>query len=198
MIMKRLLDILLSLIAVICLLPVYIIISIAILLKLGRPIFFTQIRVGRNNKIFKIIKFRTMLNSRDTSDQLLPDEERITSLGNFLRTTSLDELPEFLNVLKGDMSIVGPRPLLVDYLPLYDAKQIRRHEVRPGITGWAQINGRNSISWTKRFELDVWYVDNRSLKLDIKIFFFTIVRVLKRKGISQEGNVTMERFTGFN
>ncbi|GIM28758.1 sugar transferase [Clostridium polyendosporum] len=198
MIIKRLLDIFLSLIAVICLLPVYLVISILILFKLGRPIFFTQERIGQNNKIFRMIKFRTMLNITDKNGALLSDEERLTSFGKFLRSSSLDELPEFFNVLKGDMSIVGPRPLLVEYLPLYNESQIRRHEVRPGITGWAQINGRNSISWAEKFELDVWYVDNWSLRLDIKIFFITIVKVFKREGISQDGNVTMEWFNGKN
>lgn len=198
MIIKRLLDILLSLIAVICLLPIYLIISMLIIFKLGRPIFFTQERIGQNNKVLKMIKFRTMLNTTDENGVLLSDEERLTYFGKFLRSSSLDELPEFFNVLKGDMSIVGPRPLLVDYLPLYNESQIRRHEVRPGITGWAQVNGRNSISWTERLQLDVWYVDNWSIWLDIRIFVITIVKVFKRDGINQEGSATMERFNGFN
>ena len=165
---------------------------------MGSPIFFTQDRVGKNNKVFKMIKFRSMKDGVDKNGNLLPDEMRLTKFGKILRSTSLDELPELINVLKGDMSLIGPRPLLVDYLPLYNENQVRRHNVLPGLTGWAQINGRNSLSWNEKFNLDIWYVDNWSLTLDIKIFFLTIYKVFKRDGISQEGNVTMERFNGFN
>ena len=178
--------------------PILIVVALLIRLNLGSPIFFTQDRVGKNNKVFKMIKFRSMKDGVDKNGNLLPDEMRLTKFGKILRSTSLDELPELINVLKGDMSLIGPRPLLVDYLPLYNENQVRRHNVLPGLTGWAQINGRNSLSWNEKFNLDIWYVDNWSLTLDIKIFFLTIYKVFKRDGISQEGNVTMERFNGFN
>lgn len=163
---------------------------------IGSPVFFRQQRPGLGGKPFEIIKFRTMTNRLDERGELLPDEVRLTPFGRFLRSTSLDELPEIWNVLKGDMSFVGPRPLLMKYLPLYSARQARRHEVRPGLTGWAQVNGRNAISWEQKFEYDVWYVDNQSLWLDMKILWLTLIRVFRREGISQQGHATMERFTG--
>lgn len=197
-IVKRIFDFTASLCGLILLSPILIVVALLIRLNLGSPIFFTQDRVGKNNEVFKMIKFRSMKDGVDKDGNLLPDEMRLTKFGKTLRSTSLDELPELINVLKGDMSLIGPRPLLVDYLPLYNENQIRRHNVLPGLTGWAQINGRNSLSWNEKFNLDIWYVDNWSLTLDIKIFFLTIYKVFKRDGISQEGNVTMERFNGFN
>ena len=164
----------------------------------GAGAFFTQERPGRNGKIFKVIKFKTMTDERDADGNLLPDAERLTPVGRFVRSTSIDELPQLLNVLKGDLALIGPRPLLVKYLPLYSKEQARRHEVRPGITGWAQCHGRNSISWTEKFKLDVWYVDHCSFLLDLKIVFLTIKKVLVREGISQEGQATMEPFNGNN
>ena len=164
----------------------------------GAGAFFTQERPGRNGKIFKVIKFKTMTDERDADGNLLPDAERLTPVGRFVRSTSIDELPQLINVLKGDMALIGPRPLLVQYLPLYSKEQARRHEVRPGITGWAQCHGRNSISWTEKFKLDVWYVDHCSFLLDLKIVFLTIKKVLVREGISQEGQATMEPFNGNN
>lgn len=164
----------------------------------GAGAFFTQERPGRNGKIFKVIKFKTMTDERDADGNLLPDAERLTPVGRFVRSTSIDELPQLINVLKGDMALIGPRPLLVQYLPLYSKEQARRHEVRPGITGWAQCHGRNSISWTEKFKLDVWYVDHCSLITDIKVIFITIKKVLLRDGISQEGQATMEAFNGNN
>lgn len=169
---------------------------ILILIKLGRPIFFIQIRPGLNGKPFKLIKFRTMTNEKDDKGNLLPNEKRLTKLGKWMRSMSLDELPELVNVLKGDMSLVGPRPLLMEYIPLYNDFQKRRMEVKPGITGWAQINGRNAITWEQKFEYDVWYVDNRSFWLDIKILFLTLFKVLKREGIAHQNDVAMPRFTG--
>ena len=164
----------------------------------GAGAFFTQERPGRNGKIFKVIKFKTMTDERDADGNLLPDAERLTPVGRFVRSTSIDELPQLINVLKGDMALIVPRPLLVQYLPLYSKEQARRHEVRPGITGWAQCHGRNSISWTEKFKLDVWYVDHCSLITDIKVIFITIKKVLLRDGISQEGQATMELFNGNN
>ena len=164
----------------------------------GAGAFFTQERPGRNGKIFKVLKFKTMTDERDADGNLLPDAERLTPVGRFVRSTSIDELPQLINVLKGDMALIGPRPLLVKYLPLYSKEQARRHEVRPGITGWAQCHGRNSISWTEKFKLDVWYVDHCSFLLDLKIVFLTIKKVLVREGISQEGQATMEPFNGNN
>ena len=164
----------------------------------GAGAFFTQERPGRNGKIFKVIKFKTMTDERDADGNLLPDAERLTPVGRFVRSTSIDELPQLINVLKGDMALIGPRPLLVQYLPLYSKEQARRHEVRPGITGWAQCHGRNSISWTEKFKLDVWYVDHCSFITDIKVIFITIKKVLLRDGISQEGQATMELFNGNN
>lgn len=164
----------------------------------GAGIFFLQQRPGKDGKIFKVIKFKTMTDERDEDGKLLPDEKRITKVGKFIRSTSIDELPQLINVLKGDMALIGPRPLLPRYLPLYNKEQARRHEVRPGITGWAQVNGRNAISWAKKFELDVWYVDHCSLSLDLKILFLTIKKVFVREGISSDTSVTMEPFTGNN
>ena len=198
MFVKRLLDITISLIALIFLLPLMLLIYLLVRINLGSPAFFLQERVGKDNKIFKMIKFRTMKNSTDKNGNLLSDNERVTKFGSFLRSFSLDELPELINILKGDMSLVGPRALLVQYLGLYNDEQIRRHEVLPGLTGWAQINGRNSITWSEKFKLDVWYVDNWSLWLDIKIFFLTFWKVLKREGINQRESVTMEYFNGRN
>ena len=198
MFVKRLLDITISLIVLIFLLPLMSLIYLLVTINLGSPAFFLQERVGKDNKIFKMIKFRTMKNSTDKNGNLLSDNERVTKFGSFLRSFSLDELPELINILKGDMSLVGPRALLVQYLGLYNDEQIRRHEVLPGLTGWAQINGRNSITWSEKFKLDVWYVDNWSLWLDIKIFFLTFWKVLKREGINQSESVTMEYFNGSN
>lgn len=198
MFVKRLLDITISLIALIFLLPLMSLIYLSVRINLGSPAFFLQERVGKDNKIFKMIKFRTMKNSTDKNGNLLSDNERVTKFGSFLRSFSLDELPELINILRGDMSLVGPRALLVQYLGLYNDEQIRRHEVLPGLTGWAQINGRNSITWSEKFKLDVWYVDNWSLWLDIKIFFLTFWKVLKREGINQSESVTMEYFNGSN
>ena len=164
----------------------------------GTGAFFTQERPGQGGKIFKVIKFKTMTDERDAAGNLLSDADRLTNVGRFVRSTSIDELPQLINVLKGDMALIGPRPLLVQYLPLYSKEQARRHDVRPGITGWAQVNGRNAISWTKKFELDVWYVDHCSFWLDVKIIFLTIKKVFVREGISQEGQATMEFFTGNN
>ncbi|MDV8108759.1 sugar transferase [Bacillus sp. BAU-SS-2023] len=195
---KRTIDVLASSIGLLLLSPILVIVAILVRIKLGSPIFFTQNRVGKGGKIFKMVKFRTMLDSTDKWGEPLPDEERLTSFGKLLRSTSLDELPELINVLKGDMSLVGPRPLLVEYIELYSEEQFRRHEVRPGITGWAQVNGRNTLAWNERFKMDVDYVDSQDLAFDIKILFLTVFKVLKRDGISQDGNVTMEKFDGSN
>jgi len=196
--LKRIIDIIGSLAGLIILSPVFLVVSILVYTKLGSPIFFTQERVGKQGKIFKMIKFRTMLDSTNKFGELLDDEERLTPFGKKLRSTSIDELPELINVLKGDMSLVGPRPLLVEYIPLYSKHQFRRHEVKPGITGWAQVNGRNSIDWVTKFNLDVEYVDKFNLIMDIKILLLTILKVIKKDGINQEGNATMEKFTGSN
>lgn len=195
---KRSFDIIFSLTVLIMLSPIFLIIAILVKIKLGGPIFFVQERIGMYNRPFKMYKFRTMRDTKDSSGNLLSDNERLTKFGKTLRSTSLDELPEFFNILRGEMSLIGPRPLLPEYLPLYSGEQIKRHNVLPGLTGWAQINGRNSISWTEKFELDVWYVENWSLKLDLKIFFLTIVKVIKREDINQESTVTMEAFNGNN
>ncbi len=194
--LKRIFDIILSLVILIILSPFLLVVSILILIIMGSPIFFTQERPGKNGNIFRIIKFRTMLNDKDSQGNLLPDEQRMTKFGTWLRNLSLDELPELFNVLKGDMSIVGPRPLLIQYLPLYSDHQARRHDVLPGITGWAQINGRNSISWDEKFNYDVWYVDNKSIFLDIKIILKTIFKVLDRSGIDDDFGVGQEKFKG--
>lgn len=197
-VVKRFIDIVCSGLGLIVLSPILLITAIFIRTKLGSPIFFTQDRVGKDGKIFKMIKFRTMLDATDKWGEPLPDEERLTHFGKSLRSTSIDELPELINVFKGDMSLVGPRPLLVEYIELYSKEQWRRHEVRPGITGWAQVNGRNTLDWKSRFKLDVEYVDTFNLLLDIKILFMTIGKVLKRDGISQEGHATMKKFNGMN
>lgn len=194
--MKRFFDFFVAASVLVVLLPIIIVVAAFINFNLGSPIFFTQNRPGLNGKIFKMMKFRTMLDTKDKLGNLLPDDQRMTKFGTFLRSTSLDELPGLINVLKGDMSLVGPRPLLVQYLPLYNKEQSRRHNVRPGITGWAQVNGRNSISWEEKFGLDVWYVDNISFWLDIKILLLTVKKVLVKEGISAEGHVTIEPFTG--
>ena len=195
---KRGIDFILALVGLILASPVLLIVAILVRMKLGSPIFFRQARVGLNGEIFEMIKIRTMKDAYDTNGEPLPDSERLTSFGQFLRKTSLDELPELINVLKGDMSLVGPRPLLVEYLTLYSEEQMRRHNVRPGITGYAQVNGRNNISWAKKFELDIYYVNHFSLYLDIKILWQTVVTVIKQADINQEGNVTVEKFNGMN
>ena len=189
-------DIAVTLVVSPILIPLGLIVALLIRLNLGSPVLLTQTRPGLNGAPFRLIKFRTMTEDRDAAGVLLPDDRRLTSVGRALRRTSLDELPEFWNVLKGDMSLVGPRPLLMDYLDKYNPEQARRHEVRPGITGWAQVNGRNAITWEQRFALDVWYVDNRSLWLDIRILLRTIWQVLKGEGIAAQGHVTMPPFTG--
>lgn len=195
---KRLIDIVLSLTGIIVLTPVMMIVALLIKLKLGGPVVFTQQRPGKNGKIFKMYKFRTMTNAKDANGKLLPDEVRLTPFGKKLRSTSLDELPSLINILKGEMSIVGPRPLLVDYLPLYNKEQARRHEMRPGLTGLAQVNGRNLLSWNERFKLDVYYIDNCSFILDVKIFLKTFYKVFKKEGITQSETTVMEDFTGDN
>ena len=191
---KRVFDLFLVLLSFPLILPIYLLLMLLVLTKFNFPILFKQSRPGLNGKIFNIYKFRSMTSERDKEGLLLSDELRLTKFGKFLRSTSLDELPSLWNVLKGDMSLVGPRPLLVEYLPFYSAKQARRHEVKPGITGWAQVNGRNAISWDKKFDLDVWYVDNQSIWLDIKILYLTIKKVIVRDGISAKGDTTMPRF----
>tara|TARA_R110001583_G_scaffold169781_1_gene322972 strand:- start:5869 stop:6465 length:597 start_codon:yes stop_codon:yes gene_type:complete len=194
--MKRFFDFIVALGVLFVLSPAIILVAVLIRFKLGSPIFFTQNRPGLNGKVFKMMKFRSMLDGRDKQGNLLPDNERMSKFGTFLRSTSLDELPGLFNVLKGDMSLVGPRPLLVQYLPLYNKEQARRHNVRPGITGWAQVNGRNAISWEDKFKLDVWYVDNQSFWLDIKILLLTVKKVFVREGISANGHVTIKPFKG--
>lgn len=196
--MKRIFDFVISLFVISLFLPLILIIAFLVWKKLGRPVLFKQIRPGLDGQNFKMMKFRSMLDGKDKQGNLLPDDERMTQFGAFLRSTSLDELPGLFNVLKGDMSLVGPRPLLVQYLPLYNAEQARRHNVRPGITGWAQVNGRNAISWEQKFKLDVWYVDNQSLLLDFKILLLTVKKVFVREGIRADGHVTIEPFKGSN
>ncbi|SOB74553.1 Sugar transferase involved in LPS biosynthesis (colanic, teichoic acid) [Marinobacter sp. LV10R510-11A] len=194
--LKRLFDTFAAAFGLVILAPVILIVAWQVKRKLGSPLFFCQTRPGKDGKPFQMVKFRTMLDAVDAQGNSLPDSERMTEFGHLLRSTSLDELPGLWNVLKGEMSLVGPRPLLMEYLPLYSKEQYRRHDVRPGITGWAQVNGRNAISWENKFELDVWYVDNRSLWLDVKILFLTVKKVLIRDGISGEGEATMSKFTG--
>ncbi|KQX94900.1 sugar transferase [Variovorax sp. Root473] len=194
--MKRLFDFVMAALGLLVLALPLLFVILQVRRKLGSPVFFRQIRPGLHGRPFQMVKFRTMTDACTTDGQLLPDVERLTAFGRFLRASSLDELPELWNVLKGDMSLVGPRPLLMDYLPLYSPEQLRRHDVRPGITGWAQINGRNALSWDEKFKLDVWYVGNRSLWLDIKILWLTVRKVLVRDGISAAGEATMPRFTG--
>ena len=193
---KRFVDILVAGAGLLLLLPLFFILFWFIRIKLGRPVFFYQIRPGLKGKPFRMVKFRTMTDMRNSFGELLPDEVRLTPFGRLLRTSSLDELPELWNVLKGEMSLVGPRPLLVEYLALYTPEEARRHEVRPGITGWAQVNGRNAISWEEKFNLDIWYVDHRSFKLDFRILLMTISNVLRRSDIHQRGAATMEKFRG--
>jgi len=196
--LKPFFDILLACIGFAFLSPIFLIVFILLLIiNQGKPFFF-QKRPGKNNKIFKVIKFKTMTDKKDEKGILLSDAKRLTKVGNFVRKTSLDELPQLINVIKGDMSLIGPRPLLPEYLPLYNQNQQKRHNVKPGITGWAQVNGRNAISWQKKFELDVWYVRNVSIILDIKILFLTVLKVIKSEGINAENAVTTEKFTGFN
>lgn len=194
--MKRLLDFVVSLSCCFLLCPIFLILAVLVRTFLGSPIIFRQKRPGVDGKPFEMYKFRTMTEGKDVAGNLLPDSERLTSFGRFLRSTSLDELPELLNIIKGDMSLVGPRPLLMEYLDRYSPEQARRHDVRPGLTGWAQVNGRNAISWEEKFQYDVWYVDNQSFILDLKIIFLTIIQTLKRDGISQEGHATMPVFYG--
>ena len=193
---KRIFDFIVAFLALLILSPVIILVGILIRLKLGSPIFFTQDRPGRRGRVFRMVKFRSMLDAKDKHGNFLPDDLRMTKFGMFLRSTSLDELPGLFSVLNGDMSLVGPRPLLVQYLPLYNKDQARRHNVRPGISGWAQVNGRNAISWEDKFKLDVWYVDNRSFWLDLKILLLTVKKVFIREGISADEHVTIEPFKG--
>lgn len=194
--LKRIIDFILSLTAFIVLLPVFLVVTLLLYIaNQGKP-FFLQPRPGKHGNIFRVIKYKTMNDQKDAQGNLLPDEVRLTPVGKFVRKTSLDEIPQLLNVIKGDMSLIGPRPLLVEYLPLYNEVQKRRHEVRPGITGWAQVNGRNAISWNEKFRYDVWYVDNMSLWLDLKIIFLTIFKIFKSEGISAEGVATMPKFQG--
>ena len=194
--LKRTVDLILGITAAILLSPILLITAILVSRKLGSPIFFTQVRPGKNGKPFKMVKFRTMRDAIDAQGNPLPDSERLTPFGRRLRSTSIDELPELWNVIKGEMSLVGPRPLLMEYLPLYSPEQATRHDLKPGMTGWAQINGRNAISWEDKFKLDTWYVQHQSLWLDIKIMALTVKKVLVRDGISAEGEATMTRFTG--
>ena len=196
---KRLIDFIIVFCVLVVIWPILLIITLWLhFANKGAGAFFAQERPGKGGKVFKVIKFKTMTDERDADGNLLPDADRLTNVGRFVRSTSIDELPQLINVLKGDMALIGPRPLLVQYLPLYSKEQARRHDVRPGITGWAQVNGRNAISWTKKFELDVWYVDHCSFWLGVKIIFLTIKKVFVREGISQEGQATMEFFTGNN
>lgn len=194
--LKRSIDIVASFFGLLFLSPILAFVAWQISRKLGSPVLFCQVRPGFGGKPFKMIKFRTMKDAFDSQGNALPDSERMTTFGSFLRSSSLDELPELWNVLKGDMSLVGPRPLLMEYLPLYNAEQLRRHDTLPGVTGWAQINGRNALSWDDKFKLDVWYVDNQTIWLDLKIVFLTVKKVLVREGISGDGEVTMSKFTG--
>lgn len=193
---KRLFDFLIGSFFLLLLSPVFLLLALLVRINLGSPVFFSQTRPGLQGKPFTMFKFRSMTKSRDADGRLLQEADRLTRFGRFFRATSLDELPELWNVLKGDMSLVGPRPLLMEYLPLYSPEQARRHEVRPGITGWAQVNGRNAISWEQKFKLDVWYVDNQSFWLDIKILFMTVINVLSRRGITAKDAATMPRFMG--
>lgn len=194
--MKRMFDILLGSLLLVVFTPVIVAVYFTVRVKMGCPVLFCQERPGLNCRLFKMVKFRTMSDARSANGTLLADHERLTRVGRFLRRTSLDELPELFNVLKGDMSLVGPRPLLVEYLDRYTPAQARRHEMRPGITGWAQVNGRNAISWEKKFELDVWYIDNHTLWLDVKILCITLIKALRREGINQDGQATMEKYMG--
>lgn len=194
--MKRCLDLVAATAALIVLSPVLVTVAALVRVKLGRPVLFRQERPGLHGRSFEMLKFRTMTDARSGAGELLPDAQRLTPFGKFLRSSSLDELPGLLSILKGDMSLVGPRPLLMEYLPLYSPQQARRHEVRPGLTGWAQVNGRNAIGWDEKFRLDVWYVDNQSLWLDLKIIAMTVLKVVKRTGIAADGEATMQKFRG--
>ena len=194
--LKRMFDLTVGGVSVLLLLPVLLVVALLVRLILGSPVLFKQQRPGLAGRPFVMLKFRTMSDATDSNGELLPDEKRLGRFGRWLRESSLDELPELLNVMAGDMSLVGPRPLLMEYLPLYTPEQARRHEARPGITGWAQVNGRNAISWNEKFALDIWYVDHWSLRLDLRILWMTVVRVLRREGIAQEGRVTADRFRG--
>ena len=196
--LKRIVDFIVSLLAFCLLLPLFIIITALLFVANQGSPFFVQARPGKNGRIFRLVKFKTMNDRKDEAGNLLPDADRLTGIGMFIRKTSLDEIPQLINVIKGEMSLIGPRPLLVEYLPLYNEIQKRRHEVRPGITGWAQVNGRNAIGWNEKFELDIWYVDHLDFRLDCKIIFFTLMKVAKSEGISQQGHVTMQKFTGSN
>ncbi len=194
--LKRTIDLLAALLGFIILLPIFLLVTLLLFIANNGKPFFSQYRPGKNGTVFKVMKFKTMDDKKDVGGNLLPDADRLTPVGAFVRKTSLDEIPQLLNVIKGDMSLVGPRPLLIEYLPLYNEKQKRRHDVKPGITGWAQVNGRNAISWNQKFDYDVWYVDQMSLRLDIKILWMTVMKVFKREGISQDGQATMEKFKG--
>lgn len=196
--LKRFIDFFIALIGLVVLSPIFIIVTIGLYFANNGAPFFFQARPGLNERVFKIIKFKTMNDKKDENGDLLPDADRLTAIGAFVRKTSLDEIPQLINVLKGDMAIIGPRPLLIQYLPLYNDQQRRRHNVRPGITGWAQVNGRNAISWTKKFELDIWYVEHVSFLTDLKVFFTTFKKVFKSEGISADGHVTIEPFNGIN
>lgn len=193
---KRLFDIFVSSVGLVTLSPILIFVALLVRINLGAPVLFIQLRPGFEGKPFQILKFRTMREARDANGSMLSDAARLTRFGKFLRASSLDELPELWNVLKGDLSLVGPRPLLIDYLPLYSAEQARRHEVKPGITGWAQVNGRNTLTWEEKFMFDLWYVENRSMMLDLRILLITMLQVMRRKGISNEGHATMPEFKG--
>jgi lipopolysaccharide/colanic/teichoic acid biosynthesis glycosyltransferase len=194
--LKRFFDLVISGIAFCLLLPLFIVVTILLFIANQGSPFFVQPRPGKNERIFRLVKFKTMNDKKDAAGNLLPDSERLTGLGKFIRKTSLDEIPQLINVIKGEMSLIGPRPLLVEYLPLYNTTQKRRHHVRPGITGWAQVNGRNAIGWKEKFELDVWYVDRVSFLLDCKIILFTLMKVVKSEGVSQQGHATMPKFDG--
>ena len=194
--LKRAFDVMATVLAIPLWLPLVGVVALVVRMRLGSPVFFRQARGGLGGGVIRILKFRTMTEERDADGHLLPDAQRLTRLGNFLRSSSLDELPSLFNVLLGDLSLVGPRPLIADYLPLYDSRQARRHEVRPGITGWAQVNGRNALSWEEKFELDVWYVENRSFWLDLRALFMTVAKVFQRAGINAQGEATMPRFLG--
>lgn len=195
-VLKRGIDILVSLLGLLLALPVMVLVATLLVIELKGNPFFTQARPGKGGRIFTLVKFRSMSNKRNANGELLPDDQRLSRLGLWVRKLSLDELPQLLNVLKGDMSLIGPRPLLVEYLPLYNQRQVRRHEVRPGITGWAQVNGRNALDWPQRFEHDVWYIEHLTFNLDMRILWMTILKVLKREGVSGSGTLTMEKFKG--
>lgn len=198
MVLKRIMDITGAVLGLIILSPVFVLIGILVRIAMGSPVLFSQLRPGLNNRPFRMYKFRTMTNKCDQYGKLLPDEQRLTTFGSFLRSSSLDEIPELFNVLKGDMSMVGPRPLLMKYLERYTSEQARRHAVKPGITGWAQINGRNALSWEEKFKLDLWYVDNWSVGLDLKIVFLTFIRIIRKDDINAEGHATMPEFMGYS